>query len=209
MVLPSSPSRFTGSTRLLGQPYHVSHAVRIGRVRSARRPPCEESRGQPLPVAMWPCSASLSGLRWRAGLPSPCNATADSAAWVGPPSLFAYRNLGWPNYVEVLLDERCHLFEGLLCNIRGKVPQHSCALLFEDRHVNLPTRLAVLHDELVKVRARVRCLVGPCQTQRGRQFRALPTGQNSCWSTFCHCLFRHPVQVVHGQQYALQLTRGL
>ena len=36
-----------------------------------RRTLCEESRGQPLPLAAWPCSAPVSDLRWGTGLAPP------------------------------------------------------------------------------------------------------------------------------------------
>ena len=66
------------------------------------------------------------------------------------------------------------------------------------RHIDLPAGLPVLRDELVKIRARMRCLVDAGQAQRGWQVGALPTGQNSGRSSLGHGLFRHPVHVVHG-----------
>ena len=51
------------------------------------------------------------------------------------------------------MDERSHLLERLLGGRRGEMAQQTFALALEDGQVDLATRLAVLSDELLEVRA--------------------------------------------------------
>ena len=60
---------------------------------------------------------------------------------------------------DVLVDERAHLLERLLCDWRREIAQQTFALLVEDVLDNLATSLAVLSDELLAVWGRMRRLV--------------------------------------------------
>src|SRR3989442_10397004 len=103
-----------------------------------------------------------------------------------------------PCLPEVLMDERAHLLERLLGRRRGEIAQQTFALPLKDGHVDLATRLAVLSDELLEVRARMPLLVLAGQAQRRRQCHPLPTGQGAGRGPLGHGLFRLPVLVMHG-----------
>src|SRR5713101_1576538 len=86
----------------------------------------------------------------------------------------APQSTGPPGLPEVLVDECEHLLERLLGRRRGESAQQTFALPLEDSHVDRATRLAVLSDELLEVRAGMPRLVPAGQAQHGRQGRPLP-----------------------------------
>ena len=63
---------------------------------------------------------------------------------------------------DVLMDERSHLLEGLLPNLRGNIVQKPFALTFEDGFFDLAASFAVLADELFTIWSRMRRLVAAC-----------------------------------------------
>lgn len=100
---------------------------------------------------------------------------------------------------EVFSNEPADLLERLFRNLRREIAQKAFAFPFEDRHIDRAASLAVLVDELVEIRARMRRLVASSKGQRRRQGCLLSTRQDARRSALSHRLFRTPVLIMHGR----------